>query len=147
MYRLASKSKLPNARAFEAWIFEELVPTVLKTGEYVAPGLKLARIIPMAVPADWPELAALVAEYDLRLHRVNTPHGFVALGATCGAHRYYVAGLNRGGALAELREHLDAGDSVEVLRAAHRLHHARREAARASEQRRCRVMAGASAAP
>lgn len=39
LLRLIAGSKLPNAEAFERWVFEELVPTVLKTGEYRAPGL------------------------------------------------------------------------------------------------------------
>ena len=34
MYRLITNSKLPDAQKFEAWIFEEVLPTVRKTGSY-----------------------------------------------------------------------------------------------------------------
>ena len=35
--RLAASSKLPGAEKFESWIFDDLVPTVLKTGSYSLP--------------------------------------------------------------------------------------------------------------
>lgn len=35
--RLAAKSELPGADAFEKWIFDEVIPTVLRTGSYTAP--------------------------------------------------------------------------------------------------------------
>lgn len=36
VFRLVAKSHMPNAKAFESWIFDTLVPTVLKTGTYTA---------------------------------------------------------------------------------------------------------------
>jgi prophage antirepressor-like protein len=36
LYRLVSKSKLPDAERFETWVFDEVLPTVRKTGGYVA---------------------------------------------------------------------------------------------------------------
>lgn len=35
--RLIVKSKLPAAEKFEAWVFEEVLPTIRKTGKYEAP--------------------------------------------------------------------------------------------------------------
>lgn len=34
MYRLISRSKLPSAERFEAWLFEEVVPSIRKKGYY-----------------------------------------------------------------------------------------------------------------
>lgn len=35
VYRLITKSKLPAAERFETWIFEEVLPTIRKTGGYM----------------------------------------------------------------------------------------------------------------
>lgn len=35
VYRLIVKSKLPTAEKFEAWVFDEVLPTIRKTGGYV----------------------------------------------------------------------------------------------------------------
>lgn len=35
IYRLVARSKLPSAVKFESWIFDELLPTIRKTGGYV----------------------------------------------------------------------------------------------------------------
>lgn len=35
IYRLAAKSKLPGADEFESWIFDEVLPSIRKTGGYV----------------------------------------------------------------------------------------------------------------
>jgi prophage antirepressor-like protein len=34
LYRLISHSKLPSAEKFEAWVFEEILPTIRKTGKF-----------------------------------------------------------------------------------------------------------------
>lgn len=34
LYRLITKSKLPSADKFEAWVFEEVLPAIRKTGSY-----------------------------------------------------------------------------------------------------------------
>ena len=36
VYRLAAKSELPNADKFERWVFDEVLPTIRKTGGYIA---------------------------------------------------------------------------------------------------------------
>jgi hypothetical protein len=36
LYRLIVKSQLPSADAFETWIFEEVIPSIRKTGSYTA---------------------------------------------------------------------------------------------------------------
>lgn len=35
VYRLIAHSKLPNAERFESWVFDEVVPSVVKTGGYI----------------------------------------------------------------------------------------------------------------
>lgn len=35
IYRLIVKSKLPSAERFESWVFDEVLPTIRKTGAYV----------------------------------------------------------------------------------------------------------------
>jgi prophage antirepressor-like protein len=37
MFRLIVSSQLPAAERFEAWVFEEVLPTIRKTGSYTAP--------------------------------------------------------------------------------------------------------------
>ncbi|MCM1256495.1 MAG: ORF6C domain-containing protein [Roseburia sp.] len=44
MYRLISKSKLRSAERFEEWVFDEVLPTIRKTGQY-----KQAKL-PMTIP-------------------------------------------------------------------------------------------------
>ena len=36
LYRLITRSKLPEAEKFEVWVFDEILPTIRKTGGYVA---------------------------------------------------------------------------------------------------------------
>lgn len=38
--RLAAKSDLPGANEFESWIFDEVIPAILRTGTYSVPGTK-----------------------------------------------------------------------------------------------------------
>lgn len=35
LYRLIASSKLPEAEKFESWVFEEVIPTIRKTGGYI----------------------------------------------------------------------------------------------------------------
>jgi prophage antirepressor-like protein len=37
IYRLAAKSELPGAEAFESWIFDEVLPSIRRTGSYLSP--------------------------------------------------------------------------------------------------------------
>jgi prophage antirepressor-like protein len=39
IYRLTAKSELPGAEKFEAWIFDEVVPSIRKNGMYAVPQL------------------------------------------------------------------------------------------------------------
>lgn len=36
VYRLAAKSELPGAERFESWIFDEVIPSIRRTGGYIA---------------------------------------------------------------------------------------------------------------
>lgn len=38
IYRLAAKSELPGADEFESWIFDEVLPSIRRTGGYIAGG-------------------------------------------------------------------------------------------------------------
>lgn len=39
LYRLIVRSKLPRARAFEKWVFDEVLPSIRKHGAYIIPEL------------------------------------------------------------------------------------------------------------
>ncbi len=54
VYRLLVKSKLPSAQKFERWIFEEVLPTLRKTGSY---------------SVEAPKLRATSASTVLRVHK------------------------------------------------------------------------------
>ena len=36
LYRLITHSKLPSAEKFESWVFDEVLPSIRKTGGYIA---------------------------------------------------------------------------------------------------------------
>lgn len=38
IYQLIFSSKLPSAEAFQDWVFEEVLPSIRKTGTYTAKG-------------------------------------------------------------------------------------------------------------
>ena len=38
LYRLVMRSKLPEAERFQDWVYEEVLPTIRKTGSYATPG-------------------------------------------------------------------------------------------------------------
>lgn len=40
--RLAAKSELPGASEFESWIFDDVIPTILRTGTYSVPAVRHA---------------------------------------------------------------------------------------------------------
>lgn len=49
IYRLIVRSKLPSAEKFERWVFDEILPTIRKTGGYVAnDDLFIATYLPAA---------------------------------------------------------------------------------------------------
>lgn len=41
VYRLIAHSKLPDAEKFESWVFDEVVPSVVKTGGYIQKGREI----------------------------------------------------------------------------------------------------------
>lgn len=47
IYRLITNSKLPTAQKFEAWVFEEVLPTIRKTGSYKTTNQKPASLLPV----------------------------------------------------------------------------------------------------
>ncbi len=61
VYRLAAKSELPGADEFERWIFDEILPTLRKTGTYSM------QAIPSADPSNWHKAAAAANAADRAL--------------------------------------------------------------------------------
>ncbi|MEA5017055.1 MAG: BRO family protein [Candidatus Limiplasma sp.] len=41
--RLIANSQLPAAQKFESWVFDDIVPSVLRTGAYTAPGVDIKK--------------------------------------------------------------------------------------------------------
>lgn len=60
LYRLIARSHMPGAEAFESWIFDDIVPTVVDTGTYTAK------------PVSPAELALLQAQALVDLERKQT---------------------------------------------------------------------------
>ena len=60
LYRLITHSRLPAAEAFEKWVFDEVLPTIRKTGSYGAP---------QALPGD--TLSQLVASVQALTEQVE----------------------------------------------------------------------------
>lgn len=48
IYRLAAKSELPGADRFESWIFDEVLPSIRKTGSYSAKSNSANKKLPLA---------------------------------------------------------------------------------------------------
>ncbi len=44
LYRLITHSKLPEAEKFESWVFDEVLPSIRKTGKYESDTLKQQRV-------------------------------------------------------------------------------------------------------
>lgn len=66
VYRLIAHSKLPNAERFESWVFDEVVPSVVNTGGYIAGQEELS-------DADLMAKALLIAQKQIeqREQRIN----------------------------------------------------------------------------
>lgn len=56
IYRLTAKSQLPKAEEFESWIFDDLVPTVINTGNYS-----------LQVPRSFSEALILAAQQQMKI--------------------------------------------------------------------------------
>lgn len=54
LYRLITKSKLPDAEKYESWVFDEVLPTIRKTGSY--------SVQQFALPQSWAETLRLLAD-------------------------------------------------------------------------------------
>ena len=48
--RLAATSEMPGSEAFEHWIFDEVLPTILRTGTYTMPGQPMAALPKLHLP-------------------------------------------------------------------------------------------------
>lgn len=45
MYRLITNSELPSAEEFEKWVFDEVLPSIRKTGSYTAPNKDVSKAL------------------------------------------------------------------------------------------------------
>ena len=60
LYRLIARSQLPEAEQFESWIFDEVLPSIRKTGQYV-PELQK--------PMTQAEITAMIAQNQVEIER------------------------------------------------------------------------------
>lgn len=64
LYRLIARSKMPNAEKFEAWVFEEVLPTIRKTGSY--------SLLPNQ--SVFPEIYKHIERAELNKHKIPYTH-------------------------------------------------------------------------
>lgn len=86
LYRLISKCTLPSAEKFESWIYEEVLPTIRKTGSYgVVPIDPIDQVLMLA--AKLTETATLVKEERLKnlalTHHIEENRPKVELAIKC----------------------------------------------------------------
>lgn len=62
VYRLIVKSKLPNAEKFEKWVFDEVIPTIRRTGSYQLPQTYAEALRALADKAEEAERLAIENE-------------------------------------------------------------------------------------
>lgn len=62
IYRLAAKSELPGAEEFESWIFDEVLPSLRRTGTYSLPNAQPKSCPPKSSSIG--EAASLIARLD-----------------------------------------------------------------------------------
>ena len=71
LYRLITHSKLPAAERFEKWVFDEVLPTIRKTGSYGQPDL--TAIIMQTATAVCTEMVKQLTPLFQNLSRPNPP--------------------------------------------------------------------------
>jgi prophage antirepressor-like protein len=71
LYRVIFQSRKPEARKFEAWVVEEVLPSLRKTGTYTVPQAETTAIVPRSF-AEALELAAKIEREREQLARENS---------------------------------------------------------------------------
>lgn len=61
LYRLIVSSKLPAAEKFERWVFDEVLPSIRKTGVYGSPNIDIEKIITKTASAVVTEVMKQIA--------------------------------------------------------------------------------------
>lgn len=69
IYRLAARSDLPGADAFESWIFDEVIPSIRKTGGYIIPTDFASAL--RAYADEWEKNQKLMAENEAQKPKVE----------------------------------------------------------------------------
>lgn len=73
LYRLIVNSKLPAARRFEKWVFDEVLPTIRRTGSYTTspnPGLSEDEIVHQALQITTGRIKQLEAELVVKTEQL-----------------------------------------------------------------------------
>ncbi len=98
LYRLITHSKLPTAERFEAWVFDEVLPTIRQTGQYMTP-ISNDSPFPVSIPdtKDYLTAARLIAHCPK--DRLKTVLGLL-----------YNGGFEVQGADEMLKKLIDTGD-------------------------------------
>lgn len=60
VYQLLSKSRKPKAKPFQKWLFEEVLPTIRKTGGYGNQLPEPVRVLPQRDTIDYVQAAAII---------------------------------------------------------------------------------------
>lgn len=94
LYRLIVHSELPSAEKFESWVFDEVLPTIRKTGGYQVPQSPAEQMAQGILAAQ-----KLLAERDATIAKQNeqiavlTPKGIFADAVTASKTSILVGGL------------------------------------------------------
>ena len=77
LYRLAAGSELPSAKEFESWIFDEVLPTIRRTGTYSLPEAQQAMGYPRKA-SSLGEAATIIKALDRIMTREKQPPEAIA---------------------------------------------------------------------
>lgn len=91
LYRLITHSKIPSAERFEKWVFDEVLPTIRKTGSYGQPDL--TAIIMQTATAVCTEMVKQLTPLFQNLSRPNPPVSYeevITLHDEQPAHPYHL---------------------------------------------------------
>ena len=75
LYRLIIKSRMPGAEEFESWIFDEVLPTLRKTGEYKIK--EQPKQLPDFIPITRGDLELKIKYYNAQSKMANCINGLV----------------------------------------------------------------------
>lgn len=106
IYRLAARSKLPGAEEFERWVFDEVIPSIRRTGAYMMPqdypsalrALADAEEKKMRLLAENQRQAQIIADFEPMRQYVDTileSHAVLATGQIAADYDLSANRLNK----------------------------------------------------